>query len=152
MDTSLDFDRAEKRARTKKTASKVLVYTFLCVWGLIVLFPFYWMILTSFKGYGAYNAESIPKFFTLSPTLENYFTAFTSVPLLDYFVNTLIFTVLTTALMLVIIIPAAFAFARLEFKGKNLVFLLFLQYQLQHQQLESLKHHFLHLQLHKFVF
>ena len=126
MDTSLDFDRAERRARVKKTVSKTFVYTFLAIWGLIVLFPFYWMILTSFKGYGEYNAESVPKFFTLSPTLENYFTAFTEVPLLDYFVNTLIFTALTTALMLVIIIPAAFAFSRLEFKGKNLVFVLFL--------------------------
>ena len=126
MDTSLDFDRTEKRSRAKKNVSRALVYTFLGIWGLIVLFPFYWMILTSFKGYGDYNAESVPKFFTLSPTLENYFTAFTSVPLLDYFVNTLIFTVLTTALMLVIIIPAAFAFSRLEFKGKNLVFVLFL--------------------------
>ena len=126
MDTSLDFDRTEKRSRVKKNVSRALVYTFLGIWGLIVLFPFYWMILTSFKGYGDYNAESVPKFFTLSPTLENYFTAFTSVPLLDYFVNTLIFTVLTTALMLVIIIPAAFAFSRLEFKGKNLVFVLFL--------------------------
>ena len=126
MDTTLDFDRAEKRTRMKKTVSKALVYTFLGFWGLIVLFPFYWMILSSFKGYGEYSAESIPKFFTLSPTLENYFTAFTSVPLLDYFVNTLIFTLLTTALMLAVIIPAAFAFSRLEFKGKNLVFVIFL--------------------------
>ena len=126
MDTAIDFDKAEKRAKTRKTVSKTLIYCFLGIWGLIVLFPFYWMILTSFKNYGEYNAEAIPKFFTLSPTLENYTTAFTSVPLLDYFVNTLIFTVLTTALMLIVIIPAAFAFSRLEFKGKNLVFVLFL--------------------------
>ena len=126
MDTAIDFDKAEKRAKTRKTVSKTLIYCFLGIWGLIVLFPFYWMILTSFKDYGEYNAEAIPKFFTLSPTLENYTTAFTSVPLLDYFVNTLIFTVLTTALMLIVIIPAAFAFSRLEFKGKNLVFILFL--------------------------
>ena len=126
MDTAIDFDKAEKRAKTRKTVSKTLIYCFLGIWGLIVLFPFYWMILTSFKDYGEYNAEAIPKFFTLSPTLENYTTAFTSVPLLDYFVNTLIFTVLTTALMLIVIIPAAFAFSRLEFKGKNLVFVLFL--------------------------
>ena len=126
MDTTLDYDRAEKRSQIKKNVSKALVYTFLGFWGLIVLFPFYWMILSSFKSYGAYNSESIPQFITLSPTLENYFTAFTSVPLLDYFVNTLIFTLLTTALMLVVIIPAAFAFSRLEFKGKNLVFVIFL--------------------------
>ena len=126
MDTSVDFERAERSAKTRKTITKSLVYAFLGIWGIIVLFPFYWMILSSVKSYGEYSSESIPKFFTLSPTLENYFTAFTEVPLLDYFVNTLIFTVLTTALMLVIIIPAAFAFSRLEFKGKNLVFMLFL--------------------------
>ena len=91
-----------------------------------MLFPFYWMLLTSVKSYGSYNAEYIPKFFTLSPTIENYIEAFTAVPLAKYFVNTLIFTVVTTALMLVITIPAAFAFARLNFKGKNLVFLGFL--------------------------
>ena len=126
MDKTLDFDRAEKRAKVKKTVSKALVYTFLGIWGLIVLFPFYWMILSSLKSYGAYSSEAVPQFITLSPTLENYFTAFTSVPLLDYFVNTLIFTVLTTALMLAVIIPAAFAFSRLEFKGKNLLFVIFL--------------------------
>ena len=126
MDTAIDFDKAEKRIKVRKTVSKSLIYCFLGIWGVIVLFPFYWMILSSFKSYGEYNAESIPKFFASSPTLENYFTAFTSIPLIDYFVNTLIFTVLTTALMLAVIIPAAFAFSRLEFKGKNLVFVLFL--------------------------
>lgn len=105
---------------------KVLTYCLLVVWALMVLFPFYWMILTSLKGYGAYNSEYIPKFFTTSPTFENYFSAFESVNLADYFLNTIIFTVITTALMLLISIPAAFAFSRLEFKGKNLLFSLFL--------------------------
>ena len=98
----------------------------LVFWAVMVLFPFYWMVLTSLKGYGAYNAEHIPKFFTLAPTLENYAQAFSAVPLARYFINTIIFTVVTTALMLVIVIPAAFAFARLEFRGKNLVFTLLL--------------------------
>ena len=126
MDTAMDFDRAEKLILMRKRISKGVVYGFLGIWALIVLFPFYWMILSSIKSFGEYSSEAIPKFFSASPTLENYFTAFTSVPLLDYFVNTLIFTVLTTALMLAVIIPAAFAFSRLEFKGKNLVFVLFL--------------------------
>ena len=112
--------------KKKKTAIRAVVYTLLAIRALIVLFPFYWMLLTSFKSYVDYNAESVPQFITLSPTLENYFTAFTSVPLLDYFINTLVFTVLTTALMLVIIVPAAFAFARLNFRGKNIIFVLFL--------------------------
>ena len=110
------------KSRIKKTA----IYFFLAVWGLMVLFPFYWMILTSFKSLGEYNAENIPKFFTLSPTLENYIEAFTSVNLLDYIFNTVIFTVLTTLIMIVVITFAAFAFARLEFRGKDLLFTLIL--------------------------
>ena len=105
---------------------KVAVHVLLVFWALVVLFPFYWMLLTSVKSYGSYNAEFIPKFFTLSPTLENYFSAFSAVPLAKYFLNTAIFTIVTTALMLVIAIPSAYAFARLEFKGKNLLFLSFL--------------------------
>ena len=82
--------------------------------------------MTSVKGYGAYNSEAVPAFFTLSPTLANYAEAFTAVPLARYFWNTLIFTVLTTALMLIVVVLAAFAFARLRFPGKELLFTLFL--------------------------
>ncbi len=110
----------------KTKAGRIVNYILLSLWGLIVLFPFYWMILTSVKGYGAYNSEYVPKFFTLSPTMENYITAFTAVPLAKYFLNTFIFTVITTLLMMVVVILSAFAFARLSFKGKNLVFSLFL--------------------------
>ena len=105
---------------------KAATYLLLALWGLAVLFPFYWMLLTSVKSYGAYSAEYIPKFFTLTPTLENYFKAFTTVPLGSYFMNTLLFTVITTALMMAVITLAAFAFARLEFKGRNLLFAFFL--------------------------
>jgi len=104
----------------------IFLYVFLAFWALIVLFPFYWMVLTSVKDYAAYNAEYIPKFFTLSPTMQNYADAFTSVPLGKYLLNTLIFTVITTALMLIVITLAAFAFARLRFAGRDLVFTLFL--------------------------
>ena len=105
---------------------KTLIYVLLTLWALIVLFPFYWMILTSVKSYGSYNAEYIPSFFTLSPTLQNYVDAFTTVSLGKYLLNTFLFTVITTALMVVVSTLAAFAFARLEFRGKNLAFTLFL--------------------------
>ncbi len=108
------------------SAGRIIVYALLVLWALIVLFPFYWMLLTSVKSYSSYNSEYIPKFFTLSPTFENYREAFTQVPLDRYFLNTIIFTVATTALMLAVVVPAAFAFARMSFKGKNLVFTLFL--------------------------
>ena len=104
----------------------ILIYALLSVWALLVLFPFYWMLLTSVKSYGAYNSEYVPEFFTLSPTIENFTEAFTAVSLAQYFVNTLIFTLITTGAMMLVIIPAAFAFSRLEFRGKNLVFTIFL--------------------------
>ena len=126
MDRTIDYLKIEKRTRTGKLISNILIYTLLALWGLIVLFPFYWMLLTSVKSYGSYNAEHIPSFFTLSPTLQNYVDAFTTVALGKYLQNTLIFTLATTAIMLVVITLAAFAFARLDFKGKNLVFTLFL--------------------------
>ena len=112
----------------KKSASfsRALIYFFLAVWALIVLFPFYWMVLTSLKSFASYNSEYIPRFIAVNPTLENYTSAFEAVPLGRYFLNTLIFTVATTGLMMLVIIPAAFAFARLQFKGRNAVFALFL--------------------------
>ena len=110
----------------KRKIKTVLTYILLVLWGLIVLFPFYWMVLTSLKSYSAYNSEYIPKFYTMSPTLQNYVNVFTEVPLGRYLLNTLIFTVLTTTIMVVVAVLAAFAFARLQFKCKNLVFALFL--------------------------
>lgn len=126
MENEINYDKIEKNARIKKNIMRSVTYVLLGVWGVIVLFPFYWMVLTSIKSYSAYNSEYIPKFYTLSPTLKNYVDAFTAVPLGKYFLNTLIFTVVTTALMLMVITLAAFAFARLEFKGKNLAFVIFL--------------------------
>ena len=105
-----------------------VTYILLTLWALIVLFPFYWMLLSSLKSTAAYNAELTPSFFTLHPTLENYSAAFRSQdePLGRYLLNTLTFTVITTASMMIVIVLAAFAFARLKFKGRNVLFALFL--------------------------
>lgn len=121
-----DFDLARRSAAVRSGVIKTLTYLMLTIWGITVLFPFFWMLLTSIKSYGEYNAEAIPKFYASNPTFENYITAFSEVPLGSYFLNTLIFTVLTTALMLVVTVPSAFAFARLNFKGKDIVFTIFL--------------------------
>ena len=122
----MDYEKIEQNARIRKGISKVVVYALLTLWAILVLFPFYWMILTSVKSYSAYNSEFIPQLFTLSPTIRNYIEAFTAVPLGHYFLNTLIFTLSTTAIMLVVTVLAAFAFSRLQFPGKDLVFTLFL--------------------------
>lgn len=126
MSDLADYKKTERRDRVKKTAFNAFKYLMLGIWGVIVLFPFYWMVLTSIKSYSAYNSEYIPKFFTLYPTLQNYAEAFSAVPLAKYFLNTLIFTIVTTCLMLVVITLAAFAFARLNFRGKRLAFTLLL--------------------------
>ena len=107
-------------------AGRALIYFFLVVWAVLVLFPFYWMLLTSVKTQAAFNSETVPSFWTAHPTFDNYVSAFTTVSLGRYFLNTLIFTAATTGLMMLVIVPAAFAFARLEFRGKNAVFALFL--------------------------
>ena len=126
MDSHTDYQRLELTARRRRAARRAVTYVLLALWAVIVLFPFYWMVLTSVKSYSAYSAERIPAFFTLSPTLQNYRDAFTAVPLARYFLNTLIFTVATTAIMLAVITLAAFAFARLNFSGKHIAFTLFL--------------------------
>ncbi len=118
--------KLERKRKIKNAVFMTAVFALLIIWAIIVLFPFYWMLLTSLKSYAAYNAEYIPQFFTLSPTLENYVLAFTAVPLAKYFGNTVIFTVITTILMMIVVILSAFAFSRLEFKGKDLLFTMLL--------------------------
>ena len=122
----MNYEKIEQAALRRNQILKAVTYILLTFWAILVLFPFYWMVLTSVKSYGAYNSEWIPQLYTLSPTLQNYRDAFTAVPLAGYFTNTIVFTVATTALMLVVTVLAAFAFASLNFRGKDLAFTLFL--------------------------
>ena len=82
----MDYAKIERSARRRSALIKGVTYCLLTLWAILVLFPFYWMVLTSFKSYGAYNAEFIPQLFTLAPTAQNYADAFSAVPLADYFV------------------------------------------------------------------
>lgn len=121
-----DYQAIEARAAVRRRWVKGITYAFLGIWALIVLFPFYWMILTSVKSYGQYSSEFIPQFITLNPTLENYLTAFTAVPLAKYLLNTAIFTVATTLIMLAVTVLAAFGFSRMSFRGRDIAFTVFL--------------------------
>ena len=121
-----DYQAIEARAAVRRRWVKGITYVLLGVWALIVLFPFYWMILTSIKSYGQYSGEFVPQFITLNPTLENFGIAFTAVPLAKYLLNTVIFTVATTALMLIVTVLAAFGFSRMSFRGRDLAFTIFL--------------------------
>ncbi len=126
MEQHIDFESMEESAKRAERIRKTITYGLLSLWAVIVLFPFYWMLLTSVKSYSSYNAEYIPTFIPRDPTLQNYRDAFTQVPLAGYLMNTVIFAVITTALMVVVSVLAAYAFARLRFRGKHLLFTLFL--------------------------
>lgn len=121
-----EYKTIKRKSKNLKVVRSSVLYTLLTVWAAVVLFPFYWMILTSIKSYSSYNSEFVPRFYAVSPTIQNYVDAFSKVSLGRYFANTLIFTVSTTAIMMVVIILSAFAFARLQFKGKNILFAFFL--------------------------
>lgn len=123
------YERVTKAEKISNIIRKTVIYTFLAIWAIMIIFPFYFMILTSFKSSSEYNAELVPKLFSIKPTFENYISVFgkigigaKEVSLWKVMLNTLIYAVMTTALMLVVVVLAAFAFARLEFKGKNLLF------------------------------
>ena len=126
MERNVDYDKIRLAAHRRGQAKKAVIYTLLAVWAVMVLFPFYFMILTSLKSYSSYSSERIPQLITLSPTLQNYADAFSAVPLGKYLTNTVIFTLLTTGIMLVVTVLAAFAFSRLSFRGKDLLFTVFL--------------------------
>ena len=121
-----DYKKIKNKTGIAKAIKTALTYFGLTLWAVAVLFPFYWMIQNSFKSFAEYNSESIPKFLPSVITFENFVTAFTAVPLGKYLLNTLIFTLATTVIMIAVITLAAFAFARLDFKGKNAAFTLLL--------------------------
>ena len=104
-----------------KGAVKFLVYAFLVIMAIIVLFPFYWMIISSLKTLDEYRLN-VPTFFPKAIMLSNYADAFTTASLGRLFLNTMYVGVVSTILSLIITVLSAFAFARLEFKGKGLMF------------------------------
>ena len=96
-------------------------YLFLMIMALIVLFPFYWMIISSLKTLDEYRM-SVPTFWPKVLMLSNYMSAFTTAKLGRLFMNTMYVGLVSTILSLIITVLTAFAFARLEFKGKNTLF------------------------------
>ena len=109
------------KQRVMKIIVQVLLYTFLCVMALIVVFPFYWMIISSLKSTVEYRLP-VPTLFPQKIMWGNYVEAFSAANLGRLFLNTVLVGVVSTLLSLVITVLSAFAFARLEFKGKNALF------------------------------
>ena len=119
------MQQVSARQRVAKTAFKILVYVFLIIMAIIVLFPFYWMIISSLKSLAEYRM-SVPTFWPQKILLSNYVDAFTTANLGRLFLNTMYVGVVSTILSLIITILSAFAFARLEFKGRETLFALLL--------------------------
>ena len=109
------------KQRAVKIVVQVLLYTFLAIMALIVVFPFYWMIISSLKTTVEYRLP-VPTLFPQKIMWSNYVEAFSAANLGRLFINTVIVGIVSTLLSLVITILSAFAFARLEFKGKNALF------------------------------
>ena len=116
-----DMQRVTSRQRVTKVLSKIAVYAFLGFMAFVVLFPFYWMLISSVKSLEEYNL-AIPTFFPQKFVFSNYADAFDTANLGTLFLNTVYVGIVSTLLSLVITILSAFAFARLEFKGKNALF------------------------------
>ena len=116
-----DITKEKSRQKVVKLFVQVMVYAFLVAMAIIVLFPFYWMIISSLKTLDEYRM-SVPTFWPKTVMLSNYAEAFTTANLGRLFVNTMIVGVVSTLLSLVVTVLSAFAFARLEFKGKDLLF------------------------------
>lgn len=116
-----DMQKQTNKQKVVQIVVKVLIYAFLCFMAIIVLFPFYWMIISSLKSFEEYR-ESVPTFWPRHVIFQNYQTAFTQAKLGSLFLNTAYVGIVSTVLSLIITVLSAFAFARLEFKGKNLLF------------------------------
>ena len=119
--TAKDLQQVSAGARIGGTFVKIGTYAFLIAMAIIVLFPFYWMIISSLKTEAEYRA-SIPTFWPKQLMYQNYGQAFRDGNLGLLFKNTLFVGVVSTILSLVITVLSAFAFARLEFKGKDMMF------------------------------
>ena len=118
---SKDLNKLRTSSKVAKVFGMILIYAFLIFIALIVLFPFYWMIISSLKSLDEYKL-SVPTLFPRDILLSNYSDAFTQANLGRLFLNTAYVGIVSTMFSLVITVLSAFAFARLEFKGKNALF------------------------------
>lgn len=120
-----DMQKMSKKQKVVKIVVQCALYFFLGLMALIVIFPFYWMLISSVKTIDEYN-QPVPTLFPQKFVFYNYVDAFKTARLGDLFLNTLYVGLVSTLLSLVITVLSAFAFARLEFKGKNTLFAILL--------------------------
>lgn len=124
-DVVFNAEKQERRQKALKIVGQIVIYIFLIIFAVIVLFPFYFMIISSLKTEAEYN-QSIPTLWvTMSaPQWQNYIEClnYNGYSLGRYMLNTVIVGVVSTILSLVLTILSAYAFARLKFKGRDALF------------------------------
>jgi multiple sugar transport system permease protein len=120
-----DMNKVTKKQKVVKIIVTTAVYIFLFAIAISVLFPFYWMLNSSLKSVEEYR-RTIPTFFPEIIMWGNYADAFSAANLGTLFLNTVFVGIVSTILSLVVTVLSAFAFARLEFKGKNTLFAMLL--------------------------
>ena len=116
-----DMRKVSSEQKLVKILVQILLYAFLIVMALIIIFPFYWMLISSVKSLAEYKL-AVPTLFPKQALFSNYVEAFNQANLGRLFLNTLYVGLVSTILSLVITVLSAFAFARLEFRGKNALF------------------------------
>ena len=116
-----DLQQVSTTQRIVKIAVQVMLYAFLILMAIIIIFPFYFMLISSIKDLAEYK-QAIQTLWPNKIVLYNYVEAFNTANLGKLFLNTLYVGIVSTILSLVITVLTAFAFARLEFKGKNALF------------------------------
>ena len=117
----LDVAAAQRKQRFWKILRYTGTYLFLTIMALIVVFPFYWMVISSLKTIEEYRAN-VPTLWPHKVYFTNFATAFSRANLKDLFLHTLLVGTISTVLSLIVTVLSAFAFARLQFKGKNAMF------------------------------
>ena len=123
--TDEQLQQAEKKQKIGKIVRTILIYIFLFILAFIMVFPFYWMLISSVKSINEYNA-AIPTFFPQDIHWENYLLAWNSDSFGVYMLNTLLVGVTSTTLSVFITIFAAFAFSKLKWRGRETVFAILL--------------------------
>lgn len=133
---SLSIKEAGKTVETIKKAEKVakiitttITYIFIVALALLVIFPFYWMIITSLKTLDEITGMSTGGSQTFFPEIvmwSNYVYVFQKFDFMNYMGNTIVVAIFSTIGTLITTIFAAFAFSRLKFKGRETVFMVFL--------------------------
>ena len=119
--TEKDMDQVARKQKIVKILVQVGLYTFLGFMAFVILFPFYWMLISSVKTMAEYE-QNPPTLFPQKFVWGNYTEAFRTAQLGTLFGNTVYVGLVSTGLSLIITVLSAFAFARLEFKGKNTLF------------------------------